>query len=59
MEHRVPTQIKIRTDADYLKAHMTVIDPGYRGVSFAVQGIKQRFLSLVKKWVWTTGAGKA
>jgi hypothetical protein len=55
----VPTQIKIRTDADYLKAHVTVIQPGDRGMSFVFQGIRQRFLSHVKKWIWATGAGKA
>jgi hypothetical protein len=58
-ENIVPTQIQIRTDADYLKAHVTVIHPGDRGVNFVIQGIRQRFLSHVKKWIWATGAGKA
>jgi hypothetical protein len=59
MEHTVPTPIQIRSEADYLKAHVTVIDPGHRGINFAFNGIKQRFLSLMKKWIWATGAGKA
>jgi hypothetical protein len=58
-EHTVPTQIKIRTDADYLKAHVTVLHRGYGVRSFALLGLKHRVLSLVKKWIWATGAGKA
>ena len=38
---------------------MTVIDPGHRGINFSYLSIKQRFLSLLKKWIWATGAGKA
>ncbi len=55
----MPTQIKIRTDADYLKAHVTVLHRGYGVRSFALLGLKHRVLSLVKKWIWATGAGKA
>jgi hypothetical protein len=59
MEHPVPTPLQIRSDADYLKAHVTVIHPGNRGINFAIHNIKQRFLSLVKKWIWAAGDGKA
>jgi hypothetical protein len=55
----VSTQIKIRTDADYLKAHVTVLHRGYRVRNFAFLDLKHRLLSLVKKWIWATGAGKA
>ncbi|HET9995081.1 MAG TPA: hypothetical protein VFQ18_06725 [Candidatus Acidoferrum sp.] len=55
----MPTPIQIRTEADYLRAHVTVIRARYGGMNYAIHGIKLRFLALVKKWIWAAGAGKA
>ena len=42
-------QLKICTEADYLQAHLTVIET--RGKSPTLHNVNQRVTSLLKKWI--------
>ena len=53
------TQLKICTEADYLQAHLTVIDGEFRGRSPALRILKQHVTSVVKKWMFEATANLA
>ena len=48
------TQLKICTDADYLQAHLTVIEAESPDRSPAWRTLKQRVASVLKKWMFGT-----
>jgi hypothetical protein len=43
--------LQIGTEADYLRAHLTVIVAGSRSRNSALRNLKQRVTSILKKWL--------
>ena len=50
------TQLRIRTEADYLQAHLTVIEEESRGRNLTLRNVKQRVTSVLKKWILAANA---
>jgi hypothetical protein len=44
-------RLQIGTEADYLRAHLTVIVAGSRGRNSALRNLKERVTSILKKWL--------
>jgi hypothetical protein len=44
-------RLQICTEADYLRAHLTVIVEGSRSSNPAFRNLKQRVTSILKKWL--------
>jgi hypothetical protein len=55
-EHPLRTQLRIYTEADYLQAHLTVIEGESRGRNAALHNVKQRATSVLKKWILAANA---
>jgi hypothetical protein len=50
-EHLLRTKLIICTEADYLQAHLTVIEGKSRGSSLTLHHAKQRVTSVLRKWI--------
>jgi hypothetical protein len=55
-EQPLRTQLKICTEADYLQAHLTVIEGESRRRDPAFHNVKQRVTSILKKWILAANA---
>ena len=44
-------KLRICTEADYLKAHLTIIEGKSRGRNLNLYDLKQRATSVLKKWI--------
>jgi hypothetical protein len=44
-------RLQIGTEADYLRAHLTVIVARSRGRNSALRNLKERATSILKKWL--------
>ena len=45
--------MRICTEADYLQAHLTVIEGESRGMNPIVRTVKQRAFSMLEKWIFS------
>jgi hypothetical protein len=50
-EQILRAQLKICTEADYLQAHLTVIEGESRDKNLSLHNVKQRVKSVLKKWI--------
>ncbi|MDP9146650.1 MAG: hypothetical protein M3N22_03260 [Acidobacteriota bacterium] len=53
------TQLKICTDADYLQAHLTLIDGEPRVRKTTWQDMKERVTSVLKRWILAANSSLA
>ena len=45
------TKLRICTEADYLQAHLTVIEGESRGRNLTLHNVRQCVASVLKKWI--------
>jgi hypothetical protein len=57
-EQPLRTKLKICTETDYLRAHLTVIEGESRGRTPALYNLKPRVTSVLKKWLCAISASQ-
>jgi len=55
-EHPLRPKLKIRTEADYLQAHMTIIEGQSRTNHTTLHKFRQRIRAMLEKWTMSASA---